>query len=203
MIIQIGEPNIPVLTPVQKRIKELLDDGKSLMQIAYAVRMVQKYVREEIFEIRKWESFMGRGKLDNEKRIEIYNEWKNGTTQKKLAEQYGVSLKTINKIIVNLNRAKPAQINQEFEDAVDQMIEEHENSANAEKTFENAKENSENAESEPESLPDCVINAVRFRLRDLEEEIRMRKERIAELQQEITDLCLEYDDLNQWRDKWA
>ena len=187
MIIQIGEPNIQVLTPVQKRIKVLLDEGKSLMQIAYAVRMGQRYVREEIFEIRKWESFMGRGKLDNAKRIEIYNEWKNGTTQKKLAEQYGVSLKTINTIIVNPNRAKPAQINQEFEDAVDQMIEEHENSANA----------------ESESLPDCVINAIRFRLRDLEEEIRMRKERIAELQQEITDKCLEYDDLNQWRDKWA
>lgn len=97
---------------------------------------------------------------------------------------------------------KPGKINAEFDAAVDQMIAD----TKVEKEYAIAENNSTNANTvqpkEPAVLPECVINAIRQRLRDLEEEIQNRQSRIAELKEEIAALCIEFDNLNEWRDQY-
>ena len=155
MIVLIGEPDIPMLTPNQQRIKELLDSGHSVWKIAVSLHMALEYVREQIYEIRKREAIMGKGKLDNTQRAAIFQAWKNGTSQTELAKQYGVSVVAISMLIKKLNLAeeglknaeplKKTQVNKEFDAAVDEMIAESK-SANAE----NYSVNAEIGHSEPD-----------------------------------------------------
>lgn len=218
------EPSPQVLTPNQKRIKEMLDAGKSIWQIALILHMGEKAVREEIYEIRKKESIMGKkpkfNKTERAELLRLHNEERYSVG--KLAAKYSCSQTAIK---TALNAAKieaeeeprKTQINAEFDAAVDVMITESKE-ADAEKR-------SAIADSEPEQLEDCedgipntplatqpaalpklpdyVVRAIRLRMIDIEEDIECRQQRISELQQEIADLCIEYDNLNAWRDKYA
>lgn len=102
--ISIGEPTFK-LTPVQQRIWKLLQTGKSARQIGRIICMGEDFVREEIYEIRKWEAIMNKGKLNNSQRAAIYQAWKDGTSQAELARQYGVSDVSIHNLIKKLNAA--------------------------------------------------------------------------------------------------
>lgn len=155
--VSIGEPVPPALTPTQQRIKELLGQGKSISEIGRRLRMRADVVREEIFEIRKLESFMGTGKLTSMQRAAIYQAWKEGTSNKDLAAQYGVTKGAISQIVAKLKAAeaelyaaepvspKPSQINQAFDAAVDAMIAESK-AADAEKKSMTSESKTANAE---------------------------------------------------------
>ena len=153
--ISIGEPEPAPLTPTQKRIKELLDQGKKVYEIVWAVHMGKTFVREEIYQIRKWESIMGKGKqLDESIKIQIVDMWKNqGISQAEIIRQLGLSSSTVSRTIMEYNRKgmhnpdKKTQINKEFDAAVDEMI--------AESKAADAEKKSAIAESEPEQLEDC------------------------------------------------
>lgn len=194
-------------------------------------------------------------KLTNQQRAAIYQSWKNGISQAELAKQYGVTPASICGLIKKLNKQsesiginpereveqpaveitareeqipekKPAAINQEFENAIDKMIEEaKEKDAIAEEKSENAEENSANAEvSEPvqdptPELEDCengipntplvpekaispvIRRLVTYGISDMESEIEEREQRIAELKMEIEEFRKDIEIAKAWKEQ--
>lgn len=122
MIVEIGEPNVPVLIPTQKQICDLMQDGSTLFQIALKVHMGMKKLRDEIFEIRKREAIMAKGKkIDESIKVKIVDMWKNqGISQAEIIRQLGVASSTVSRTIMEHNREglhdpkKKSQINEEF-----------------------------------------------------------------------------------------
>lgn len=192
-------------------------------------------------------------KLTNQQRAAIYQSWKNGVSQADLAEQYGVTPASICILIKKLNKAgesigikpereeeqpavqitareeqipekKPAAINQEFENAIDKMIED----AKAEKKSAIAEEKSKIAEvSDPvpdpeQKLEDCengipntplvsekaispvIRRLVTYGISDMESEIEEREQRIAELKMEIEEFRKDIEIAKAWKEqqKW-
>lgn len=132
------EPEIQALTPLERRVLELLNEGHHYFRIAGMLHLSFETVRAIIFDIRKKESVL-MGKLTNTEKAAIFRAWKDGTSQADLAKQYKVSGSAICTLIKRLNKAeseimqtedkpermekaKPVKINHEFEDAVDKMI---------------------------------------------------------------------------------
>ena len=219
--IPIGEPEPAPLTPTQKRIKELLDAGKKPYEIVRIVHMGYDFVRDEIFEIRKWESIMGKGKqLDESITIQIVDMWKNqGISQAEIIRQLGVASSTVSRTIMEYNRKgmhnpdKKTQINKEFDAAVDEMI--------AESKAADAEKKSAIAESEPEQLEDCengipntplvpqpetalpklpdvIFDVLDNHIGDLDLEIEAREQRIEELKEELLQLKDKRYAIEQW-----
>lgn len=188
-------------------------------------------------------------KLTNQQRAAIYQEWKDGISQADLAKQYGVTPASICLLIKKFNKAgesigikpereeeqpaveitareeqipekKPAAINQEFENAIDKMIED----AKAEKKSANAEEKSKIAEvsaPEPEledcengipntplpakneALPPVVLRAVNQHLRDIDDRIEALQGRIDEIKMEIEEWQKDAEKLIAWRNEQA
>lgn len=210
------------LTPTQQRIKELLDAGKNVHEIVWAVHMGKDFVIEEIYQIRKWESIMGKKpKFDKNERAELlrlHNEERYSVG--KLATKYGCS-QTAVKTALNAAKIeaedepvqKRTQINPEFDAAVNEMIAESK-SADAEENSAIAEERHSDADSDIEKdtldtksdtiepLPDAVYRALLANLNDIQFDIEEREQRIAELTDEIRQLKHDRDEIIDWKDKY-
>lgn len=179
--VRIGGHDTPIYTYEEQQVLRLLNKGLNEHQIARTLRRQFEAVVDVIYEIRKKESII-MGKLTNQQRAAIYQAWKDGTAQKDLAKQYGVSIQAISQLINKLAKAeqeimqpaaedkpKPGIINPEFDAAVDAMIAESK-AADATKTdFDEILET--NVADCPECLPPAVVVALTVRIHDLEEEI--------------------------------
>lgn len=179
----IGEPDVPRLSCDAEKVFSIMQvmDKPIIGIIRMKTRFGDDRITEAIYEIRKMEAIR-MGKLTNQQRAEIYQAWKDGTAQKDLAKQYGVSIQAISQLINKLAKAeqeimqpaaedkpKPGIINPEFDAAVDAMIAESK-AADATKTdFDEILET--NVADCPECLPPAVVVALTVRIHDLEEEI--------------------------------
>ena len=180
------EPDIPALTYLQKHIIELQEKGYSNQLIASTLRLRSDHLAEEIYLIRKREAIMA-GKLTNTQRAAIYQAWKDGTSQKDLAKQYGVCPQAISQLVNKLNKAEkeireapaPAPAAEPAEPATTPAAAETEN-------------------AEPEKIPDVVWNALDDQICALNLEIETREQRIAELQGEIAEYEAEKEQLRAW-----
>ena len=237
---------VQLLTANQQRIKDMLDAGRSIWSICGVMRMRREHVIDEIYEIRKKEVNMSKnptsGKLNNAQKAAIYQAYKDGiATQQQLAKQYGVCNQAISYTIKRMRESeenmaaavdlpaaaqvpapeperKAAAINQDFENAIDKMIED----AKAEKNAANAEKKSEIAEvSEPEqeledcengipntpliptsdALPPVVRRAVDGHLEYLDEKIEALQYRISEIEIEIEEYRKDKDKLQAWKEK--
>lgn len=134
--ISIGEPDVPRLSPDAEKVFSIIQyaDKLSIGIVRMKTRFGDDRIIEAIYEIRKKEAIR-MGKLTNQQRAAIYQAWKDGTTQKELAKQYGVCAQAISQLCAKLAKAeqeimqpaaedkpKPGIINQEFDAAVDAMI---------------------------------------------------------------------------------
>ena len=252
--IPIGE-SIPVLTANQERIRDMLRENKSIWYICHTMRMRREHVEEEIYDIRRKESIMGNpttsGKLSPQQKAAIYQAYKNGAaTQQELAKQYGVCNQAISYTIKRMREAeesmaaavdlpaaaqvpapapeperKAAVVNEDFENAIEKMIED----AKAEKKFANAEEKSKIAEvsepvqdpepeledcengipntpldpitKEPEPLPPVVLRAVNGHLSFIQERIEALEYRISEIEDEIKEYQKDADKLQEWKEQ--
>lgn len=156
------------------------------------------------------------GKLTDQQKAEIYQKWKDGQAPKALATEYNVSVQSIYSLVNKMNAQNPApeeledvengipntpllpqkkrkaaQINQEFDEAVTEMIE------NADKNTAIAEKNSENAEEW--RLPIVVQDAVNRYIRDVSDEIEMREQRISDLNEELDTYRALYNELIAFR----
>ena len=198
------ERDIQGYTETEKKALALLREGKSHFQIAFKLHVSFEHAREIVFDIRKKESLI-MGKLTDQQRADIYQAWKDGTTQKKLAQKYGVCNQAISQLIKKMNtqkpapveledvengipntplmpQRKPAQINQEFESSIEQMVED-------------VKKKSAIAK-----IPECVKRACDQRIKDLDEEISIRSQRVLDLKEEIDIFSDELRQIRAWRD---
>lgn len=225
--ITIGEPDVPQLTPTQQRIRELLDAGKKPYEIVRIVHMGYDFVRDEIFEIRKWESIMGKkpkfNKSERAELLRLHNEERYSVG--KLATKYGCS-QTAVKTALNAAKIeaedepvqKRTQINPEFDAAVNEMIAES-RAADAEKNSAIAEENSTIAEESADledvengipntplvsqqvslpKLPDIIFDVLDKYAADLNLEIETREQRIEELNEEVKQLTDKRYTIEQW-----
>ena len=200
--IPIGEPDVPRLSFDAEKVFSIMQcmDKPHIGIIRMKTRFGDDRIMEAIYEIRKMEAIR-MAKLTNQQRAAIYAAYKDGVTQKDLAEQYGVSVQAISQLIAKLNKAeqeimqpaaadklKPGIINPEFDAAVNDMI--------AEVKSEKAEQKSANAE--PEKLPGVVRRALEAGYGDLLDEIANRRERIEELQAEIEEYEKDIEALKKW-----
>ena len=240
---------VQLLTPNQQRIKDMLDDGRSIWSICGIMRMRREHVIDEIYEIRKKEVNMAKkptsGKLNNMQKAAIYQAYKNGAaTQQELAKQYGVCNQAISYTIKRMREAeesmaaavdlpaaaqvpapeperKAAAINQDFENAIDKMIED----AKAEKNAAIAEEKSviaevsESVQDPTPELEDCengipntplvpekaispvIRRLVTYGISDMESEIEEREQRIAELKMEIEEFRKDIEIAKAWKEQ--
>ena len=104
--IPIGECDIQSYTETEKAALALLNEGKNYFTIASKLRCSFESAREIVFAIRKKESLI-MGKLTNTQRAAIFQAWKDGTTPKELAKQYGVSDQAIYNLINKMTKDPP------------------------------------------------------------------------------------------------
>lgn len=202
--ISIGEPDVPRLSPDAAKVFSIIQyaDKLKLGIVRMKTRFGDDRIIEAIYEIRKMEAIR-MGKLTNQQRAAIYQAWKDGTTQKELAKQYGVCAQAISQLCAKLAKAeqeimqpaaedkpKPGIINQEFDAAVDAMIAERK-SADAEEPA---------AIAEPDKLPPVVQRALDAGFHDLADEIDRRRNRIEELEAEIAEYEKDISALRCWRE---
>ena len=190
------------LTPTQQRIKELLDAGKKVHEIVWAVHMGKDFVIDEIYQIRKKESILNMGKkpkFDKNERAELlrlHNEERYSVG--KLATKYGCS-QTAVKTALNAAKIeaedepvqKRTQINPEFDAAVNEMIAESKAADAEEKT----------ANAEPDKLPPVVRRAIDDQISEYEFQICERDSRIEELKEEIAEFRKDIDALREWKEQ--
>ena len=161
------------------------------------------------------------GKLTDQQKAEIYQKWKDGKAPKALAAEYNVSDQSIYNLVNKMNaqnpapaeledvengipntplipQRKPAQINNEFEASIEQMVEDvKKKSAIEVKNADNAEKKSTNADAW--RLPIVVQDAVNRYIHDIEDEIEMRERRILELQEELDTYRKLYTELAEFR----
>jgi DNA-binding CsgD family transcriptional regulator len=198
--IPIGECDIQAFTVTEKEALAILNEGKNYFHIAYRLHVSFERAREIVFSIRKKESLI-MGKLTNTQRAAIFQAWKDGTTPKELAKQYGVSDQAIYNLINKMAKEPP----QELEDVENGIPNtplvpaaiEKEISVIAEEKSENADEKSTNADAW--RLPIVVQDAVNRYIHDIEDEIEMRERRILELQEELDTYRKLYTELAEFR----
>lgn len=203
----IGEPDIPHLSPDAEKVFSVMQFMKkpAFSIIRMKTRLGDNRIAEAIYEIRKMEAIR-MGKLTNQQRAAIYQAWKDGTTQKELAKQYGVCAQAISQLCAKLAKAeqeimqpvaedkpKPGIINPEFDAAVDAMIAESK-SADAEEP---------GAIAEPDKLPPVVRRAIDDQISEYEFQICERDSRIEELKEEIAEFRKDIDALREWKEQHA
>ena len=238
---------VQLLTANQQRIKDMLDAGKGIWHICGVMRMRREHVIDEIYEIRKKEANMANkrgegGKLTTQQKAAIYQAYKDGVNQRTIAQQYGVCHQAVSYTIKKMREAeenmaaavdlpaaaqvpapeperKAAAINQDFENAIDKMIED----AKAEKNSANAEEKSVIAEvSEPEQeledcengipntplVPDVIPPVIRRLINDgigyMESKISEYEDQIEEIQAIIDEYRKDIEKAKAWKEqqKW-
>ena len=208
--ISIDEPDVQSFTPLEKQVKRYLDKGYHPNVISCIIKQSREQTRDLIYEIRKKEGIMRKATVSDEERRTMKMMQAEGKTVREIAEATGRGRSTVDRIV---NDRKAAHINKEFDAAVDQMIEtmhsepepvqleDVENGIpNTPLVAENADKKSAIAEekstiAEEWRLPYNVQVAVDRYISDIDEEIAMRAQRIAELTQELEEWTAKRADL--------
>lgn len=169
-------------------IKGMIDDGHHSAYIRSTLCIREEEYRDALFEIRK-AGYDVKHKRKSGKLAglhdEIYQAWQNGQSMTALATQYDVSKASISYIIKKQSKGEPTmQINQEFEDAVNEMI------AQADEPT-----------AEPVTVctvPKAVLDAVKERIELVESCIEQDLCHIRQMQQGIENYRTEIAELKTW-----
>lgn len=234
--IPIGEPYVPELSPDAKAVQQYIQEnnlhsitGKTLSCMGRTLKMGVERMQDAIYEIRRKEAIMGKGKLTNTQRAAIYQAYKDGVPQAQLAKQYNVTPASICELIKKLSQAesemgiapeapavniaaledgKPmnkrpaAVLNEEFAAAVAEMEAQYKDAEADETTGDAEQEPETQGKSEP--LPPVVRRAVDGHLAYLDERIEALKYRISEIEIEIEEYEKDKKRLDEWKEqqKW-
>lgn len=216
--ISIGEPDVQSFTPLEIQVKRYLDKGYHPNVISCIIKQSREQTRDLIYEIRKKEGIMRKATVSDDEKRTMKMMRAEGKTVREIAEATGRGESTVDRIV---NDRKATKINKEFDAAVDQMIEtmhsepepvqleDVENgipntplvAENADKKSAIAEEKSTNAEEW--WLPYNVRVAVDRYISDIDEEIAMRAQRIAELTQELEEWTKKRADLASFKKAYS
>lgn len=136
---------------------------------------------------------MSAKRLTHEERAEIYRLWKvEGLTYRTIAERCGVNPATVGNVVKKMNGTpRKSQINEEFDNAVNQMIEESKN--------EDTKKDTLDTKSDTPNVPDAVMTAVVERINALSKTLSDNMLTIKKMQQDNENLRSELAILYGWR----
>lgn len=138
---------------------------------------------------------MSAKRLTHEERAEIYRLWKEeGLTYRTIAERCGVNPATVGNVVKKMNGTpRKSQINEEFDNAVNQMIEESkpQEIVQTDKPVTMAVEHTA-------AVPDAVIEAVREQIESDELYVESNLSSIRELQQENEKVRTKIAALKKW-----
>ncbi len=186
----IEQPETYQLHGIPLAVKQMLDKGAKRWQIHAKLRISDDDYRDAIFEIRKKEAIETmRGRRTNpEKRTRVIALREQGMTYREIAEECGITVKTVQRIAesagLTQKRERATQINQEFEDAVNEMI------AQADEPT-----------AEPVTactVPKAVLDAVKERIELIESCIEQDLCNIRQMQQGIENYRTEIAELKAW-----
>ncbi|MBP0976374.1 MAG: hypothetical protein J6P20_09945 [Oscillospiraceae bacterium] len=230
--IPIGEPDVPELSHDALTVQQYIQEndlhritGKTLSCMGRALKMGVERMQDAIYEIRKKESIMGKGKLTNTQRAAIYQAYKDGVPQAQLAKQYNVTPASICELIKKLSQAesemgiapdapavniaaleeKPmdkrpvAVLNEEFAAAVAEMEAQYKD-ANAEEKSAIAEESTAITEPEPEAQDNSEPLPPVVR-RAVDGHLAYLDERIEALQFRISEIEQEIEEYRKDKDK--
>lgn len=181
----IAQPECYTLHGTAAVIKGMIDAGYHSEYIRRTLCIREEEYRDALFEIRKAGYDVKRkgksGKLSG-LHDEIYQAWQNGQSVTALAAQYDVSKASISYIIKKQSKGEPTmQVNQEFEDAVNEMI------AQADEPT-----------AEPSPVPKAVLDAVCEHIRLEGGCIADKLAKIKRMQQEIEESRTRIAELKTW-----
>lgn len=228
------DPLPQMLTPTQEYIKEQLAAGKTQQAIAHRLHLRADHIVDEIYDIRKKECMMGKP-LTEEQKAQILEMRARGKSYHSIAMAVGCAAQSAAnvcnaaKIKAELEAeqaadlpepqeapenlpekkaaGKPGKINEDFDAAVDQMIEEakaEKESAIAEKNSTNAEKPKKNYEKQiisdciVERVPDSIIRTVKLRIRSICDEVGRNSAEIERLSELTHALISEAAELTQW-----
>lgn len=212
----IGEPDVPELSPDAKAVQAYIDTRiprkityKSMVEICRALRMGFERVQDAIYEIRKWEAIMANNRISDEQKAQIIEMRRKGMKQLAIASEIGCSQNTVSNVLqahrlkqsieTDVSAKKPvATVNKEFDDAVNDMIEEAKKPAQAVQMQPAVLEPI--IAATPEPIPDCIWLALDDQCSAINLEIETRQERMAELRSEIEKLEKIKADIHAWLD---
>lgn len=180
MQIPIDPPGSYALSPIERKVKELLAQGMPHWQIKKTLHLGYKEYRDCVFQVRKQEAIM-MSKLTNEQRAEIYRLCKEeGVPQLEVATMFDVSQATVCQTIKKLDMLsaadaedKPESVEQTADPTV--MTEEH--------TVE---------------IPAAVIKAVEDKIEMIQDLMGHNAERIESLKRQNAELMKTITDLESW-----
>lgn len=228
------DPLPQMLTPTQEYIKEQLAAGKSPQAIAHRLHIRADHIADEIYEIRKKECTMGKA-LTEEQKAKILEMRARGKSYHSIAMAVGCAQQTCANVCnaaklkaelaaeqaADLPKTqenpetlpekkaegKPGKINEDFDAAVDQMIED----AKAEKNTAIAEKNSTITEKPKkqyekpivsdcivELVPDSIIRTVKLRVREICEEVGRNVAEVDRLTDLTNKLVAEAAELTGW-----
>lgn len=187
----IAQPECYTLHGTAAVIKGMIDAGHHAEYIRRTLCIREEEYRDALFEIRKAGYDVKRkgksGKLSG-LHDEIYQAWQNGQSMTALAAQYDVSKASISYIIKKQSKGEPTmQINQEFEDAINEMIQQ-----------------ADEPTAEPVTAcapPDVVRKAVLYRIADIDDECNAAEAKINALREKIHELTKERGELEIWMEE--
>ena len=227
------DPLPQMLTPTQEYIKEQLAAGKSPQAIAHRLHLRAEHVADEIYEIRKKECTMGKA-LTEEQKAQILEMRARGKSYHSIAMAVGCAAQSAANVcnaaklkaeleaeqaadlpetqknpetLPEQKVAKPGKINEDFDAAVNQMIEDaktEKNTAIAEKNSTNAEKPKKHYEkpiisdSIVERVPDSIIRTVKLRIRSICEEVGRNVAEFDRLRERTDALVSEATELTQW-----
>lgn len=138
---------------------------------------------------------MSAKRLTHEERAEIYRLWKEeGLTYRTIAERCGVNPATVGNLVKKMNGTpRKSQINEEFDNAVNQMIEESkpQEIVQTDKPVIMTEEHTA-------AIPDAVIEALREQIKSDELYVESNLSSIRELQQENEQYRTKIAALKKW-----
>ena len=197
----IGEPDVPELSADAQKVQAYLAEHgidkltkRQEMAMRIALRMGFDRLRDAVYEFRKWEAIMARKpKFNKEQRAEmlrLHNSERYSVG--KLASKFGCSQTAVKtalqaaKIEAEDETMHNTGINAEFEQAVDQMIEEAKTPTEA--VQDQPAELEPVIAAVPEKIPNYIWLALDDQCSAINLEIETRQERMAELRSEIEKL---------------
>lgn len=138
---------------------------------------------------------MSAKRLTHEERAKIYRLWKEeGLTYRTIAERCGVNPATVGNVVKKMNGTpRKSQINEEFDNAVNQMIEESkpQEIVQTDKPVIMTEEHTA-------AIPDAVIEALREQIKSDELYVESNLSSIRELQQENEQYRTKIAALKKW-----
>ena len=182
-------------------VKTLIDNGLDKWAIIKKLRISEDAYNDAVYEINKQkavEEMNGRNQevtdMKEDLREKVKSMLASGMKQSEIAQETGYSKGRISQIVKEIKSGKKdngMQINEEFDNAVNQMIEESKN--------EDTKKDTLDTKSDTPNVPDAVMTAVNERINTLSETLSDNMLTIKKMQQDNEQIRSELAVLYGWR----